>query len=187
MREQKHRKIYPKEYSGYVLTTILWNIIIIIIITILATEPKANVKFNMEEIIIFCFIGFIILYGISITINMTATCFFLKYKRIYFEYSSDEVIFNGVFKKKRLKVKDINSITRSGYKNLLGYTHIKGKRGYLEGSSKKILFAMAWFSDRDIKSMIEFLLTHNKRIIVKGIYPSSYVVRSAHKQRKKEE
>lgn len=181
MREQRHRKIYPKEYIGYVLTTILWNIIIMFIITILAKEPKANVKFNLEETIIFCFIGFLILCGIS----MTVTCFFLKYKKIYFEYSSDEVIFNGVFKRKRLKVQDINSITRSGYRNLLGYSHIKRKRGNLEGSSKKILFAMAWFSDRDIKNMIEFLLTHNKRIIVKGIYPSSYVVRSAHKQRKK--
>lgn len=186
MREQKYRKIYPREYIGYVITTILWNIVIIFIITITATELKANVKFNLEETITFSFVGFLILYGISMTINMTVTCFFLKYKKIYFEYSSDEVIFNGAFNRKSLKVQDINYTTRSGYRNLLGYTHIKSKRGNLEGRSKKILFAMAWFSDRDIKNMIEFLLTHNKGIIVKGIYPSSYVVRSTRKQMKKE-
>lgn len=185
MRESRYKKIYPKEYNGYILATILWDIIIVTAITLITKETKINIPSNLEEIMMFCFIGFITLYVIYTTIKMTTTCFFLKYKRIYFEYSSDEVIFNGIFKKKTLKVKDIKSITRNSYRNLLGYTFIKRRKEPSKGSAKQILFAMTWFSDRDIRNMIEFLLTYNRSIVVKGVYPSGHLVRLSHKQRRK--
>lgn len=177
----KSKRIYPKEYTGYVFWSLLWIIISTMIIVPMMLSLDTNIKLRLDkDTFIICTVLLSLCFYTTTTI---ITCIFLKNRKIYIEYSNELIIYNGLYLKRRMNISDIRLITRDNCQNILGYTLIGRKHIHSEVSARYIRFPMVWFSDKDINYMLEQIKSYNKDVKIDFFYTNTYTY-SHNKKRK---
>lgn len=180
MNEDGNITVYPKQYAGYILWGMLWIILCIVFLVLFAKSGDLGAMWNEARILAVLFLLYASIYPLIVLLTIIQ----LIRNQIYIQYSEDSILFKGLFLKRSAEIKDIYSITKSPYKNLLGYVFIKRKRNYFVSILMDIRLPMIWFDETEIYDMFEFLRYHNRKIQTKGIYVQVYNYTSSKKKKK---
>ena len=168
---------YPKEFSGYILTVILFTLIALpsgILSIILFVKERSNIN---ELVLVFTIAIFGILPIMSIYFMITVIE--LIRKNIYVEINRNYIKIKRFYGEKSINISDIKHLKKiSYYKNPFDYFVVSRKTGNTQSKNRIIRFPTIWFSDNDILKMVELLKNYKPSIEISGFYPKVLRVRN---------
>ena len=174
---------YPKEFSGYILTVILFTLIALpsgILSIILFVKERSNIN---ELVLVFTIAIFGILPIMSIYFMITVIE--LIRKNIYVEINRNYIRIKRFYGEKSINISDIKHLKKiSYYKNPFYYFVVSRKTGNTQSKNRIIRFPTIWFSDNDIFKMVELLKNYKPSIEISDFYPKVLRVRNTTMKKK---
>lgn len=160
-RKTNKHIVYPKELSGYVLITL----VLFMIPAILAYEGINNLLFESINAIESFMVAFLISIMFLPAAYFIITLYLLLSRKIYLDADETNLKIRKAFKVHTFKIANIVSIEeKSEYRNPFTKIIISIKDNANENHNTIIKFPTIWFSDNDLRNLINYLISKNRSI-----------------------